>query len=71
MYLLIVKDGLVTRYIGPYSNTSQASEDLQRVLSSCSNRASWQIHALEQTTRKTFSTSAAHVNHEALFPKAS
>ncbi len=47
MYLLTVKDGLVTRYVGPYSSPSKASEDLDRVLSGCSSRARWQIHALE------------------------
>ena len=49
MYLLIVKDGRLTRYIGPYLTTKQASDDLQRVLLSCSNRVNWQIHALEKT----------------------
>ena len=47
MYLLTVKDGLVTRHIGPYSTPQKASDDLERVLSSCTKRASWQIHALE------------------------
>ena len=47
MYLLTVKDGLVTRYIGPYSTPQKASDDLERVLSSCTDRVNWQIHALE------------------------
>ena len=47
MYLLTVKDGLVTRHIGPYSTPQKASDDLDRILSSCSKRARWQIHALE------------------------
>jgi len=47
MYLLTIKDGLVTRHIGPYPSPKQASDDLDRVLSSCSDRARWQIHALE------------------------
>jgi len=47
MYLLTVKDGLVTRHIGPYSSPGKASDDLTRVLSTCSGRARWQIHALE------------------------
>ncbi len=47
MYLLTVKDGLVTRYVGPYSTPKQASDDLERALSGCSERVSWQIHALE------------------------
>tara|TARA_B100000700_G_C14619179_1_gene657305 strand:+ start:339 stop:554 length:216 start_codon:yes stop_codon:yes gene_type:complete len=47
MYLLTVKDGLVTRYVGPYSTPKHASDDLDRVLESCSERAKWQIHALE------------------------
>ena len=53
MYLLVVKDGLLTRYIGPYITTKQASDDSQRVLSTCSNRAKWYIHALEKTNSKT------------------
>ena len=47
MYLLTVKDGLVTRHVGPYATPKQASDDLDRVLSECSDRARWQIHALE------------------------
>ncbi len=47
MYLLTVKDGLVTRHVGPYQSPKQASDDLERVLLSCSDRARWQIHALE------------------------
>ena len=55
MYLLTVKDGLVTRYVGPYSTPQQASDDLERVLNSCSERARWQIHALENPNYKSFS----------------
>ena len=33
MYLLTIKDGLVTRHVGPYPSTKQASDDLDRVLS--------------------------------------
>ncbi len=47
MYLLTVKDGLVTRHVGPYQSPKQASDDLERELLSCSDRARWQIHALE------------------------
>ena len=47
MYLLTVKDGLVTRHVGPYPSPKQASDDLERVLASFSERARWQIHALE------------------------
>ena len=47
MYLLTIKDGLVTRHVGPYPSPKQASDDLDRVLRSCSDRARWQIHALE------------------------
>ncbi len=47
MYLLTVKDGLVTRHVGPYQTPKQASDDLDRVLSACSDRARWQIYALE------------------------
>ena len=55
MYLLTVKDGLVTRHIGPYSSPKQASDDLERVLSSCTERAHWQIHALESPQQRSFS----------------
>ena len=47
MYLLTVKDGLVTRHVGPYPSPKQASDDLERVLESFSERARLQIHALE------------------------
>ena len=47
MYLLTIKDGLVTRHVGPYPSTRQASDDLDRVLATCSERARWQIPALE------------------------
>ena len=47
MYLLTIKDGLGTRHIGPYPSPKHASDDLDRVLESCSERARWQIHALE------------------------
>ena len=54
MYLLTVKDGLVTRHVGPYLTPKQASDDLERVLSSCTDRAHWQIHALESPKQKSF-----------------
>lgn len=47
MYLLTIKDGLGTRHIGPYPSPKHASDDLDRVLETCSERARWQIHALE------------------------
>ena len=47
MYLLTIKDGLVTRHVGPYPSPKLASDDLDRVLATCSERARWQIHALE------------------------
>ncbi len=57
MYLLTVKDGLVTRHVGPYLTPKQASDDLERVLSSCADRdrVRWQIHALESPKRRSFS----------------
>ena len=55
MYLLTVKDGLVTRHVGPYSSPKSASDDLERVLSSCTDRARWQIHALEVPHQRSFS----------------
>ena len=51
MYLLTVKDGLGTRHIGPYPSPKHASDDLDRILESCSDRARWQIHALEVPER--------------------
>ena len=54
MYLLTVKDGLLTRYVGPYPTPQDASDDLERVLDSCSQRARWQIHALEGPAQGTF-----------------
>lgn len=50
MYLLTIKDGLLTRHIGPYPSPKQASDDLERVMASFSERARWQIHALECPT---------------------
>ena len=32
MYLLTIRDGLVTRHIGPYESPKQASDDLDRLL---------------------------------------
>ena len=54
MYLLTIKDGLLTRYIGPYASPKKASDDLERVLVSCSDRAHWQIHALESPAKLSF-----------------
>jgi hypothetical protein len=47
MYLLTIRDGLVTRHIGPYESPKQASDDLDRLLAQFGERARWQIHALE------------------------
>ena len=47
MYLLTIRDGLVTRHIGPYESPKQASDDLDRLLEQFGDRARWQIHALE------------------------
>ncbi len=47
MYLLTIRDGLQTRHIGPYESPKQAADDLDQLLSSCSERARWQIHELE------------------------
>ena len=55
MYLLTVKDGLVTRHVGPYSTPKHASDDLERVLSTCTDRARWQIHALESPKKRSLS----------------
>jgi hypothetical protein len=47
MYLLTIRDGLVTRHIGPYESPKLASDDLDRLLEQFGERARWQIHALE------------------------
>jgi hypothetical protein len=47
MYLLTIRDGLVTRHIGPYDSPKQASDDLDRLLEHFGERARWQIHAME------------------------
>ncbi len=65
MYLLTVKDGLVTRHIGPYASPKQASDDLDRVLSSCSERARWQIYALENPKVRSLSE-RVHVRENVL-----
>ena len=70
MYLLTVKDGLVTRYIGPFSTPKQASDDLERVLMSCTERARWQIHALESPNARSFSE-RIHQRDQALSAAAS
>lgn len=47
MYLLTIKEGLLTRHVGPYTSPKQAADDLERLLACCGERARWQIHALE------------------------
>jgi hypothetical protein len=47
MYLLTIRNGLQTRHVGPYESPKQAADDLDRLLPLCSDRARWQIHALE------------------------
>lgn len=47
MYLLTIRDGLQTRHVGPYQSPKHAADDLDRLLPLCSERARWQIHALE------------------------
>lgn len=47
MYLLIIRDGLVTRHIGPYPSPKQAVDDLDRLLAGFGERARWQIHELD------------------------
>jgi hypothetical protein len=51
MYLLTIRDGLMTRHIGPYSSPKQAVDDLDRLLASFGDRARWQIHELEEPGR--------------------
>ena len=70
MYLLTVKDGLLTRHVGPYMTPKHASEDLDRILSSCTDRARWQIHALEAPRERSFSD-RRNERHSALTAAAS
>ena len=51
MYLLTIREGLSTRYIGPYESPKHAADDLDRLLENCDDRARWQIHALETPDR--------------------
>jgi len=62
MYLLTIKDGLVTRHVGPYPSPKQASDDLDRVMASFSERARWQIHALECPTSLRFTRQSERAN---------
>ena len=59
MYLLTIRDGLVTRHIGPYESPKQASDDLDRLLRQFGDRARWQIHALEEPASVIGSSSVA------------
>ena len=47
MYLLTIRDGLQTRYIGPYASPAAAAEQIEAILTECGERAHWQIHELE------------------------
>jgi hypothetical protein len=47
MYLLTIRDGLQTRFIGPYDSPKQAADQLDQLLPHCGERANWQIHQLE------------------------
>ncbi|TWB95041.1 hypothetical protein FB106_10275 [Synechococcus sp. Ace-Pa] len=47
MYLLTIRDGLVTRHIGPFASPKHAADDLDRRLAGFGERVSWQIHELE------------------------
>ena len=47
MYLLTIREGLSTRYIGPYESPKHAADDLDRLLENCDDRARWQIHELQ------------------------
>jgi len=59
MYLLTIRDGLVTRHVGPYESPKQASDDLDRLLQHFGERARWQIHALESPEQLLASPPAA------------
>ncbi len=51
MYLLTIRDGLVTRHIGPYASPKQVMDDLDRLLTAFGERARWQIHEMEEPAR--------------------
>lgn len=53
MYLLTIREGLATRYIGPYATPKHAADDLDRLLESCDDRARWQIHELQSPASQT------------------
>ena len=59
MYLLTIRDGLVTRHVGPYESPKQASDDLDRLLQHFGERARWQIQALESPEQLLASPPAA------------
>ena len=46
MYLLTIRDGLVTRHVGPYESPKQASDDLDRLLRHFGERAEIEPAAL-------------------------
>ena len=47
MYVLTIRDGLKTRYIGPYESPQQAADQIDHWLRICGERARWQIHQLQ------------------------
>ena len=71
MYLVIIQDGFSKRFIGPYLTTKNASDDLQRILLTCSKKASWQIHCLEKPESYLFVESRDSVFIKNILPKAS
>jgi hypothetical protein len=59
MYLLTIRDGLQTRYIGPYASPAAAAEQIEMILATCGERAHWQIHELEEPLVAMASVAAA------------
>jgi hypothetical protein len=64
MYLLLIREGLATRYVGPYDSPKHAAEDLDRLLADCDPRARWQIHELQSPEFKGLRQLAARIAAE-------
>ena len=71
MYLVIIQDGFSKRFIGPYLTTKNASDDLERILLTCSKKASWQIHCLEKPESNLLVERRESICRQNSLPKAS
>jgi hypothetical protein len=64
MYVLLIREGLATRYVGPYDSPKRAAEDLDRLLADCDPKANWQIHELQSPEFKGLKQLAAGIAAE-------